>query len=129
MNCSKDQDIKEGNEEKGSEGSEDESTKSRQDDKDGKALGAADEIEGKEDGETIEETQKKLTLGELKSLVKRTLEENPPVKMTKMNIQNVPVKKKKQVRALEKHLWRIKLDQRHALHDPRFKNARNIRKS
>ena len=82
---------------------------------------------GKTETETIEDAQKKLGLGELKALVERTLEQNPAEKMKKMNIESVPEKKKKQVRALEKHLWRIKLDQRHALHDPRFKNAKGIR--
>ena len=45
----------------------------------------------------------------------------------RLNLLNVPKKNRKQIRSLSKHLYRIKLDQRHALHDPRFEKAKSIR--
>ena len=77
-----------------------------------------DQTEKGEDGETVDSKAKAMDLTALKELVEKKLKENPPEAMKKLNISHIPQKKKKQVRALEKMLYRIKLDQRHSLHDP-----------
>ena len=86
-----------------------------------------DQAEKGEDGETVDSKAKAMDLTALKELVEKKLKENPPEVMKKLSISHIPQKKKKQVRALEKMLYRIKLDQRHSLHDPRFHNAKKIR--
>ena len=63
----------------------------------------------------------------LKVLVQKSMEKKPPEVMPRLNLTSVPRKNRKQIRSMSKHLYRIKLDQRHALHDPRFGKARSIR--
>ena len=65
----------------------------------------------------------------LQKLVQKSLEKNPPKVMPRLNLLNVPKKNRKQIRSLSKHLYRIKLDQRHALHDPRFEKSVEIHSS
>ena len=49
----------------------------------------------------------------LKVLVQKSMEKKPPEVMPRLNLTSVPRKNRKQIRSMSKHLYRIKLDQRH----------------